>query len=110
MDKAIQNALKWLEDPVLSKLAGTLVAVVVVVAIVQVIKRVATRYIHDKAVRYRAREAIGFIGNLPRRVTKHLLSAQVLKPIDASGGAVSVASSAIEIFPKAPLDIRQLAA
>ncbi|MGB5266016.1 MAG: mechanosensitive ion channel domain-containing protein, partial [Polyangiales bacterium] len=45
-----------------------------------------------------------------RRVTKHLLSAQVLKAIDASGGAVSIASSAIEIFPKAPLDIRQLAA
>jgi small-conductance mechanosensitive channel len=64
MEKAIQNALKWLEDPVLSKLAGTLVAVVVVVAIVQVIKRVSTRYIDDKSVRYRARKAIGFIGYL----------------------------------------------
>ncbi len=64
MEKAIQNALKWLDDPVLSKLAGALVAVVAVVGVVQVIKRVATRYIDDKSVRYRARKAIGFIGYL----------------------------------------------
>lgn len=64
MEKAIQNVLKWLDDPVLSKLVSALVAVVVVVAIVQVIKRVATRYIDDKGVRYRARKAIGFIGYL----------------------------------------------
>ena len=45
-----------------------------------------------------------------RRATKHLLSARVLKAIDASGGAVSVAAASIELFPKTPLDIRQLAA
>jgi small-conductance mechanosensitive channel len=64
MEKAIQNAMKLLDDPAISKLAGTLIAVVIVVAIVQVIKRVATRYIEDKSVRYRARKAIGFIGYL----------------------------------------------
>ncbi|MDH3654964.1 MAG: mechanosensitive ion channel family protein [Myxococcales bacterium] len=64
MEKAIQNVLKWLDDPVLSKLVGARVAIVVVVAIGQVVERVATRYIDDKAVRYRARKAIGFIGYL----------------------------------------------
>lgn len=64
MQEAIQDGMKWLDDPVLSKLVGTLVAVVVVIAIVQIIKRAATRYIDDKTVRYRARKAIGFIGYL----------------------------------------------
>ena len=45
-----------------------------------------------------------------RRATKHLLSARVLKAIESSGGAISVAAAAIDLFPKAPLDIRQLAA
>ena len=43
-------------------------------------------------------------------ITKYLISARVLKAIDASGGAVSIASAAIELFPKTPLDIRQLTA
>jgi small-conductance mechanosensitive channel len=45
-----------------------------------------------------------------RRTTKYLLSARVLKAIDASGGAISIAAAAIELFPKTPLDIRQLPA
>ena len=45
-----------------------------------------------------------------RRITKYLISARVLKAIDASGGAVSIASAAIELFPKTPFDIRQLTA
>jgi len=62
--KPIQDALKLLDDPVLAKLVGTAIAVVLVVVIVQAVKRIATRYIEDKAVRYRARKVIGFLGYL----------------------------------------------
>lgn len=64
MANALETATKWLDDPVLAKLVGTAVAIVVVVAVVQVVKRVATRYIEDKSVRYRARKAISFVGYL----------------------------------------------
>ena len=97
----------------LSKLVSAVVAVVVVLAIVQVIKRVATRYIDDKSVRYRAREAIGFIGYLLGALVVFAMFSDRLGRLSVVfgvGGAVSVAAAAIELFPKTPLDIRQLTA
>lgn len=43
-----------------------------------------------------------------RRTTKHLLSSRVLEAIGKTQDTVSLASAAIEVVPKAPLDIRQL--
>jgi small-conductance mechanosensitive channel len=41
-----------------------------------------------------------------RRTTKHTLSSRILGEIESTGGAVSIAASAIELFPKAPFKIR----
>ncbi len=62
VDKTLKNMFKLFDDPVLGKLVSTVIAIVVVIAIVQGVKRLATRYIGDKAVRYRARKVIGFLG------------------------------------------------
>lgn len=43
-----------------------------------------------------------------RRITKHTLFLSILEQVEATKGAVSVASSAIELFPKTPLEIRTL--
>lgn len=62
VQKGLKNMLKLLDDPVLTKIVGAVLTILAVIAIVQGVKWVATRYIDDKAVRYRARKVVGFLG------------------------------------------------
>lgn len=53
---------RWLLDPVLGKLVGAGLALLLVAAAVRLFRRVAGRYVRDPSARYRVRKFIGLVG------------------------------------------------
>ncbi len=53
---------RWLQDPVMARIATSLLVLVGVVIVVQFLQRILSRYISDSARRYRMRKAVGILG------------------------------------------------
>jgi small-conductance mechanosensitive channel len=64
MENLIQHVTKWFADPVLGKITTAAIYLLIVVSVVKLVQRTATRYVEDKSTRYRARKAIAFVGYL----------------------------------------------
>jgi small-conductance mechanosensitive channel len=64
MNALMEQLPDWLKDPTMSKVVAAAVAVLVVITMVRLTQRTATRYIHDSASSYRVRKALSVLGYL----------------------------------------------
>ncbi|MCB9658907.1 MAG: mechanosensitive ion channel [Polyangiales bacterium] len=62
MDAFLHRLPTWLKDPTVGKLVAAVFSVLVVIALVRLSQRGATRYIHDSTASYRVRKALSVMG------------------------------------------------
>ena len=62
MNDLMEQLPEWLKDPTMSKIVAAGVAVLVVIVLVRLTQRTATRYIHDSSSSYRVRKALSVVG------------------------------------------------
>lgn len=55
---------QWLFDPLTGKIALVLLGLALIMGLVRLLRRTATRFVQDDAARYRARKVVNFIGFL----------------------------------------------
>jgi small-conductance mechanosensitive channel len=60
----MQYLERWLYDPVVGKLVGAAIGILVVYVLVRLARKAATRYVSDAAARYRTRKFTAFLGYL----------------------------------------------
>ena len=64
MSGVSEHLPEWLADPMMSKVVAAFIAVLIVMTLVRLSQRAATRYIQDNSSSYRVRKALAFMGYL----------------------------------------------